>query len=125
MPNKPVDLDNARRQADELWSMAVAGRNDDYDLAVQDAVATMLALIEHAKLNPAARNPELELRAKMADGCLDMIREKLVWLLGEDGMKGCPAMMYPEAIQEAVLRAARGEFDDRIPAHLRSRADHA
>lgn len=68
---------------------------------------------------------DLEARAEMADGCLDMIREKLVWLLGEDGMKGCPAMMYPEAIQEAVLRAARGEFDDRIPAHLRSRADHA
>jgi hypothetical protein len=57
-----------------------------------------------------AKLKELKMQLEMADGCLDMIREVLTVFLGEDSMKGTPAMMYPEAIRSAMFKAQRGDF---------------
>lgn len=67
------------------------------------------------------RGPTLRQQLEMADGCLDMVREKLVHALGgEDQMAGCPPMMYPEAIHNAINRHVRLAIDSAVNSFLNS-----
>lgn len=43
---------------------------------------------------------------------LDMVRETLVAFHGEESMKGCPPMFYPEAIRNVAYKAAHGELPE-------------
>lgn len=43
---------------------------------------------------------------------LEMVREALVWVHGEEDMKGCPPMNYNDAIRSAVHKAAFGKLDE-------------
>jgi hypothetical protein len=44
-----------------------------------------------------------------------MVREVFEALVGKDDAAGIAPMFYPEAIRSFLFRAAKGEFDSRIP----------
>lgn len=70
-----IDLDDANKQADDLWSMAMAGRGDDYDMTVQDAVGTMQALIARVRELEAKIEPVRQaLRMACAGSCTCMTK---------------------------------------------------
>lgn len=74
--------------------------------SLQDDVAAL----REAEESLTRQRDEAEQRRTMADECLAMIYQKLVQIKGEESMKSCPPMFYPEAIHNinaAKLHAER------------------
>jgi hypothetical protein len=54
----------------------------------------------------------VEQELEFANGCLDMVREVLVGVHGEESMAATPPMMYAEAIRSALYKAHSGKWGE-------------
>jgi len=99
MPDGEHDVSALEVAVDRLRRARAANAPATFGAAEQDALLAALA--------DAARLREALYHAELSDGCLDMIHEMLVNLLGEEAMSATPPMMYPEAIMSACAKAAQ------------------